>query len=143
MSEARKGKNCGKDNPMYGKHGEDNPLYGKPRSEEVKRKISEAKKGERNSFYGKHHTEETKQRISEKLKKLKGGGKNPNAKKVLCDELIFSCIKECAEFYDIPVSTMKAWLTGRNKMRDNFVELGLRYATEEDILRYPTYKNIK
>ena len=33
------------------------------RSEEARRKISEAKKGEKNAFYGKHHSEESKKRI--------------------------------------------------------------------------------
>ena len=42
---------------------------GKPKSEEAKKKMSEAKKdrytGENNSFYGKHHSEEAKKKMSE------------------------------------------------------------------------------
>ena len=41
---------------------------GKVRSDETKRKMSEAKKGEKNAFYGKHHTDESKRKISEAKK---------------------------------------------------------------------------
>ena len=105
-------------------------------SEETRQKMRENNKGENNPNYGKHHSVEARRKISE----ANMGEKNHSSKKIYCNKLIFSCIRECAEFYDIPVSTMKAWLTGRNKMRDNFVEFGLRYATEEDILKYPIYK---
>jgi hypothetical protein len=49
--------------------GEYNPNYGKHRSEETKKKISDAKKGkmtgEKNPNYGKHLSEETKKKISD------------------------------------------------------------------------------
>ena len=45
MSESKKGKFIGENNPMYGKKGENSPIYGKQRSEETKRKISESRKG--------------------------------------------------------------------------------------------------
>jgi hypothetical protein len=56
------------------KKGENHPNYGKHRSEETKKKLSEAQKGEKNSFYGKHHSEETKKKLSEANK----GENNPN-----------------------------------------------------------------
>jgi endogenous inhibitor of DNA gyrase (YacG/DUF329 family) len=64
------------------KSGENHPLYGKHRSEETKKKISDAHKGENNPFYGKHHTKETKKKISEANK----GEKNPNYGKHPSDE---------------------------------------------------------
>jgi hypothetical protein len=44
--------------------GENHYNYGKSQSEETKRKISEKKKGENNYFYGKSHSEETKRKMS-------------------------------------------------------------------------------
>ena len=52
---------------------------GKKRSEETKRKISEAKKGKPAWNKGKKHTEETKRKMSE-AKKVKSFLKNINKK---------------------------------------------------------------
>ena len=41
---------------------------GKKLSDETKKKLSEANKGEKNKFYGRKHSEETKKKISETLK---------------------------------------------------------------------------
>ena len=60
------------------------------------------------------------------------GGNNGMARKVYCNGMIFGCIRECAEHYRINKKTMGHWLTGYNKMPQRFVDLGLRYATEED-----------
>ena len=79
LSEALKGKYCGENSPLYGKHlteehksklsealkGENSPWYGKHLTEEQKRKMSEAKKGENNPMWGKHLTEEHKSKLSE------------------------------------------------------------------------------
>lgn len=43
---------------------------GKHRSEETKKKISEANKGEKHHMYGKHHSEETRKKISEAKKNI-------------------------------------------------------------------------
>ena len=80
-SEAKKGKL----HPLWGKHrteetkkkmsnahkgkhglkGNENPMFGKHPSEETKGKMSEAKRGERNHNFGKSRSEETKRKISE------------------------------------------------------------------------------
>ena len=66
MSENRKGKTAGKNHPLYGTHrsdetkrkiseankGKNNPNFGIPCSEETKRKISEANSGEKNGMFG-------------------------------------------------------------------------------------------
>ena len=50
--------------------GDRNPTFGKPRTDDVKRKISQTKKknnsakGKNNPMYGKHHTLDTRQKIS-------------------------------------------------------------------------------
>ena len=69
ISNARKGKLVGKDNPMYGDHrfaGENHPLYGTHLSRETKEKISVA-------LTGRTMAEETKRKISEKM----SGENNP------------------------------------------------------------------
>ena len=109
------------------KENNNNPLtkekkIGQTHSEESKQKMSEAKKG-------KKHSEEHKKKNSEAHK----GGKHNRARKVYCNGMIFGCIKECAEHYRINKNTMGNWLTGHNKMPQRFVDLGLRYATEEDL----------
>ena len=53
MSDAKKGKYCGENSPLYGKH----------LTEEHKSKLSKAKKGENNPMYGKHRDDETKDKI--------------------------------------------------------------------------------
>lgn len=80
----------GEKHPMYGKKGKDNPLFGttlsekhkekisiantgKIRSEEQRKRISEATSGEKNPMFGKHPTEETKKKLSA----AKSGEKHP------------------------------------------------------------------
>jgi hypothetical protein len=88
ISEAKKGKFTGEDNPLYGKTlspehrrkiseakkgkftGENNPMYGKSHSDEARRKMSEANKGENNPLYGKSPSEKTRKKISESKSKL-------------------------------------------------------------------------
>ena len=121
-------------------------------SKESIAKISEAHKGEKHHMYSKHHSEETKKKMSEaqkgkqvseetkkKISEAKKGGKSHKAKKVCCNGKIFGCITECAEFYNVNRRTMSYWLQGKNKIPSEFIEKGLRYATEEDINTYPLY----
>ena len=90
MSESKKGKGLGKDNPMFGKKqspefkkkmsermkGENHPNYGKhPFSEKTLRKMSESHKGFKPS-------EETKRKHSERMK----GEKNPMYGKLRTEE---------------------------------------------------------
>lgn len=70
---------------------------------------------------------EHKERISCAHKGLHSGGKNPASRKVVCDGIIYDCVKDCAEHYGYKRRTMGAWLEGRNKMPNQFVALGLRY----------------
>ena len=115
------------------KNKENHPMWGKHHSEETKEKI-------RMANMGKVHSKEFKEKIS----KVTIGGNNPRAKRVFCDEKIFLCIKDCAEFYDVKRQTMSTWLNGTRTMPQKFRDLGLRWATEEDINTYPIYnKNIK
>ena len=112
---------------------------GKILSEEHKRKISEACKGENHHMWGKYHSEEVKRKISESHKGLYNGSKNNSAKKIYCEDIIFGCIKDCSEYYDINYSTLKSWLNMLCSIPQEFKDLGLRYATEQDIITYPSY----
>ena len=98
--------------------------------------MSEAKIGEKNHFYGKSHSKEMKNKISETRK----GGNNPKAKKVVCGNKIFSCLKDCAKYYDIKYETMKSWIKGYCNMPEKFIKLGLRWATNEDL---SMFKNVE
>jgi len=51
----------GENHPMYGRTGEDHPSYGIPRSEETKKKISDANIGKVSPFKGKSRSEYTKE----------------------------------------------------------------------------------
>ena len=48
--------------------GENNHNYGKHPSDETRRKLSEEKKGENHPFYGKHHSAEARRKMSEAKK---------------------------------------------------------------------------
>ena len=87
----------GENNPSYGKCGELCPNYGKPRSEETKKKISEAKKG-------REFSEEWRKKISE----TKKGEKNPNAVSVICitTNKKFKTAKESSDYYEIDSSSI-------------------------------------
>ena len=74
-------------------------------------------------------SDETRKKMSDNNK----GGNNPHAKKVYCDGMIFECILECANYYNVNRDTMQNWLLGRNKMPLNFQKLNLRYVTENDL----------
>lgn len=52
------------------------------------------------------------------------------SKKIICEGVIFSSLKECAEYYNVNYSTMSDWLNPnkRVKMRKDFIEKGLKYA---------------
>ena len=150
LREIHKGLQVGEKHGMWGKHHTDDAkkkiskkMKGRIFSEEHKKKIGEKSKlrtGEKSSMWGKHLSEEHKKKISEANK----GGNNSTSKKVFCENMIFLCIKECADYYNKNYSTMKNWLLGRRKMPQEFQNLGLRYATEEDVNTYPIYdKNIK
>ena len=102
ISESRKGKYTGVNNPWYGKHpseetrqkmrdnhadfsGKNSPNYGKKLSEETRRKISinhADVSGDKNPNYGKHLSDDTKLKISQTRKGKYTGKNSSNAKKI-------------------------------------------------------------
>lgn len=137
----------GKNNPFFGKFGPSNPNFGKKRSEEVKRRMSEAQKGHLSNT-----TEEVRQKISETMKaqgikpcalaysRLKGKKGSINAgrphKHVLCVELgiVFESQSEIERQLNIPQANVWKVL---NKQREKAGGYHFVY-TESEVTPYDT-----
>lgn len=78
--------------------------------------------GEDNPFYGCHHTEKTKQNLS---KQHLGKVTASLCKQVICDNVVYQSISECARYYNVSISTMNDWLRGNRGMPQEFYDLGL------------------
>lgn len=106
--------------------GENHPMYNKHHTEETRRKISEA-------GIGKKRTEETRQNISRALMGHivtdEARAKMSAAKKCVCDNVIYDCVTDCANVYDVKPGTMMEWLR-KDKIPTKFKELGLTYYKE-------------
>lgn len=104
---------------------------GKVLSAETKSKISLSQKGkykgEKNPFYNKHHTNETKKKMSDIKKMTYQGGNHPQAKKVICDNIVYGSAVEASKALNINRNTLKCWLNGSNKMPKEWKDRGLRY----------------
>ena len=104
---------------------------GKVLSAETKSKISLSQKGkykgEKNPFYNKHHTNEAKKKMSDIKKMTYQGGNHPQAKKVVCDNIVYGSAVEASEALNINRNTLKCWLNGSNKMPKEWKDRGLRY----------------
>lgn len=72
---------------------------------------------------GYKHTDEER----ENMKYRNTGGNNPGSRKVICENIVFDTIRECANYYNIKEKTMHKWLCGYRSIREDFKEKGLRY----------------
>lgn len=106
-------------------------MLGKTLTEEHKIKISK-------SQMGKEVSDETKDKIREFQKTFRQteegstkGGKNPRAKKVICEGIIYDCVKDCAKAYGVTYGSMKAWLQGKCRMKQEFIDKGLSFLEEK------------
>jgi hypothetical protein len=109
-----------------------------PKSDDVKRKISESQIGDKGNFYGRKHTEETKSKIRNynigrvmsdeakmKMRLAKKGvhkrGLHPKSKKVLdiSKGIVYNCIMDAAEALDISYSHAKRVLSSKTKNKLN------------------------
>lgn len=61
------------------------------------------------------------------------GKNNPTSKRVICDEVIYDCIRECAEHYGIGRRLLNDWLLKPHRMPQEFRDMGLDYYIEKDI----------
>lgn len=99
--------------------------------EESKEKISNTLKElyrdkENHPMYGVARSEETKRKISESHK-----GKSYNHKKIICEGIEFNSLKECANYYNVPISSMSGWLRGLANVPQEFIDKKLHYLGEE------------
>lgn len=76
-----------------------------------------------NNNYGSHNENHSK---TCKEKKLFIGGTNPRSRKVICENIIFDCIKECAKHYDVNYHTMHSWLRCNNPMPKKIHRYGVK-----------------
>ena len=84
-------------------------------------------------------SKETIEKLRELNRERTKAGNNPNAKKVYCNGMIFECVTDCANYYEINKNTIYSWLKGQNKMPLDFQKLNLRYATNDDINKCEKY----
>ena len=84
--------------------------------------------GEGNKGY--KHTKKSKQKMKGQRKNI-AGGNNHKAKRVVCEDIIFNCAKDCAEYYGVNYGTMKDWLNHNSAMPKEWYDKGLRYLDEE------------
>ena len=52
-------------------------------------------------------------------------------KKVICNNIIYEKIKDFCYEYNIKKSKVNCWLKGKRKMPQKFIDLGLKYYTDE------------
>lgn len=108
------------DNLMWGTHKQNTnmPLYKERQSIAHKGLLI----GDKNPSFGKTQPDYLKYQWSCSHK----GNKSKSAK-VICDGMIFDSVKACAIYYQVIPNTMNQWLSGRNKMPERFINLGLSY----------------
>ena len=58
----------------------------------------------------------------------------PQKRKVICDNKIFDSIAECASWYDIKPIAMNEWLLGKRRMPKQFIDLGLHYFDNKEMI---------
>lgn len=86
-------------------------------------------------------SKETREKISKQLRGRKredeSRGNHPFAIKVMCNGIIFDCIKDCSDYYNVPYLSMVSWMNGKSIIPDKFIKLGLSKIGE-----VTTYKTI-
>lgn len=60
-------------------------------------------------------------------------GNSPRARAVICDEVEYQCVNDCADAYNVNFHTMFNWLTGEKRMPSRFVNFGLRFVGDERV----------
>lgn len=81
-----------------------------------------------NLSYGTHN-----KRVSETLKKngTFAGKNNPRARKVICEGVVYDCIKDCGEKYGICGSALSGYLNNSSPMPPKWKARGLSFYDED------------
>lgn len=92
-------------------------------SEKLNNKNTKVKMAEARKNY--IPSEETKEIFS----KMYSGGGNPTAKKVICDGIIYDCIKDFANTTEYAYTTVLGWLNPKSNKKppQKYIDLGLKY----------------
>lgn len=69
--------------------------------------------------------------LQHKAESMIKGKDHHYSKRVICEDKVFNCIKECSDHYEIRRETMARWLNGTRPMPDRFKLLYLRYEGDE------------
>lgn len=69
-------------------------------------------------------------------------GNSSSSKKVIYDSKMYLCVKDLADDINIPYGNLTRYLRGERNMPQKYIDLGLRYATQEDIDQYIASKEI-
>lgn len=70
------------------------------------------------------------------------GGRASGAKKVTCEGIEFSCIKDCAEYYNVKAKDVRLWLSS-GRMPEEFIEKNLQYKGQQKKYKPSRRKTIK
>lgn len=54
--------------------------------------------------------------------------------KIVCDDIVFESMTDCAKYYDVKISTISSWLAGLNPMPQKFKKLGLKYLNDNETM---------
>lgn len=114
-------------NSIYGYNIDNGGNSSEKMTEETKRKLSKSHKGQKAWNKG--------------VKGVFTGGKHPQAKKVICDSIVFDCAKDCAEYYNINAKLLYKYLIGSVSMPQELYDKGLQYINDDAKVKKRTAQN--
>ena len=111
----------------WNKYGEDNFKF------EIIESCNQEDLNKLEIYYIKEYNSYIRAENSNGYNMTEGGDKPPLGNiRVICEGVIFESIKKCAEYYNIPITTITSWLNGNSKMPKKFFDMGLRYLDKEN-----------
>lgn len=74
--------------------------------------------------------------IREKISKACRRGKHPAARKVVFEDIVFDCIRDCSDYAQVSYNAMKMWLENRSLPPKFIIDKGFGYYGEEPLKKY-------